>query len=165
MRAALVVSGLLLISGCIRFAPLPGREADALHMREVAGEGDATRRASQRFVIEGLTADRDQRPALAQGHYERALQIDPTNPFAYLALARHYGDEREPERALEYLDQAETLLRSRGELPPRVEPHLLGLRGALLRDSGADGEPWLERARALAPEVWGDGHLAPDELR
>ena len=39
---------------------------------------------------------------MRSSRYERAIQIDASNPYAYLALARHYVDVRGTrERALE----------------------------------------------------------------
>lgn len=117
------------------------------------------------WVLRGLDEE-PARPQLATSRYERAIQIDPTNPYAYLALARQLARE-DPDRALEYLDQAEALLDSEGALSPRVDPHLLGIRGTALRARGdlARGDALLAEARALAPEEWGDGRLTPEELR
>jgi hypothetical protein len=76
-------------------------------------------------------------------------------------------DAQEPESALQFLDRAESLLELAGERSPAVEVHLVGLRGGALYDEGQidAGVEMLERARALSPEVWGDGLLSPDELR
>jgi tetratricopeptide (TPR) repeat protein len=133
----------------------------------MADEGDVTRRASTRLVLSGLVSDAQGRSSLALSQYERAIQIDPPNPYAYLALARHYADRSDPERTLEYLDQAELLLESQGVSFPRVEPHLLGLRGSALQTAGRpdEGELLLAHAKALAPSVWGDARLSPEELR
>jgi tetratricopeptide (TPR) repeat protein len=118
-----------------------------------------------RLVVRGLDEERD-RPQFALSDYERAIQIDPTNPYAYLALARHYAFS-DPDRALEHLDQAEVLLESDDALSPRVEPHLLGIRGTALLAKGetARGEALLAQASALAPSEWADGRLSPDELK
>jgi tetratricopeptide (TPR) repeat protein len=131
----------------------------------VGREGDATRRASVRLCLLGLEADEAGRASLAESHYERAIQIDPTNPFAYLALARHALDVDEPVRALEYLNQAEVLLESQAARSPRVEPHLAGLRGAALRMDGRGGDDLLDDAARLSPSVWSDGQLSAAELR
>jgi tetratricopeptide (TPR) repeat protein len=158
---------LVIAMGCAGLGRFGGAGVGPVRISELTGEGDGTRRASTRLLVEGLTSDRELRPQLALSRYERAIQIDPTNPFAYLALARHFADRFEPARVLEYLDQAELLLESQGAHSPRVEPHLLGLRGAALQAAGrfAEGEPLLARARELAPSVWGDSHLAPEELQ
>ena len=172
MSAAAFV--LVLAVGCAgagRVAPVRG---GALRISEVAGEGDPLRRASTRLVLEGLGAGAPQR-ALSQ--YERAIQIDATNPYAYLALASYQVQWGDVHRGLQSLNQAELLLESEELRSPRVEPHLVGLHGrAQVRMRGyiraaktngrvREGEPLLERARRLAPEVWGDGWLTAAELR
>jgi len=136
-----------------------------LHLSELTGEGDPIRRASLRLCVNGLDADEAGRPQTARSLYERAIQIDPTNPYAYLALARHEVERGDPERALEYVAQAETLLASEEALSPRVEPHLDGLRGAALEASGRDGSEPLAHARRASPQVWDDGRLSAGELR
>ena len=159
--------GVALALGCAVRGP-GGRARDGpLRISEVADEGDVTRRASTGLVLTGLASDAELKPRLALSRYERAIQIDPTNPFAYLALARHYADRSDPGRTLEYLDQAEILLESQDLNSPRVEPHLSGLRGSALLAAGGSTEaiPLLERADALAPSVWGDARLSPEELR
>jgi tetratricopeptide (TPR) repeat protein len=156
--------GLAIVVGC---AGLGGVGGGPVRISEFTGEGDGTRRASTRLVVGGLASDQELRPQLALSRYERAIQIDPTNPFAYLALARHFADRLEPTRTLEYLDQAELLLESQGLHSPRVEAHLVGLRGSALEAAGrtAEGAALLDRARDLAPFVWDDARLSPEELR
>lgn len=162
------VLGLLLLGGCVATAFAPA-EREALRVSALVHEGDPTRRASLRLVISGLDADAAGDSDLAWSRYQRAIQIDPTNPFAYLAIARRELESGEAVRALEVLDRAEQLLdaEERELFSPGVEPHLLGLRGAALAASGraAEGEPLLRRARALAPDVWGDARLTAAELR
>jgi tetratricopeptide (TPR) repeat protein len=137
-----------------------------VRISELSEEGDPARRASLRLVQQGLSADASSQRSRAVGHYERAVQIDPTNPWVYLAMARHYA-RRDPERALEYLGQAEVLLDTEGALSPRVEPHLLGLRGEALRSSGrdAEGASLVAEAQSRAPSIWSDGHLSASELQ
>jgi thioredoxin-like negative regulator of GroEL len=152
------------LCGCaLRFAP-PTHEA-SLHISDAAQEGDATRRASMRLLLQGLDADSEGHANAALSAYERAIQIDATNPYAYLALARHEVEARHWNRAREALDQAELLFGEEGA--PGVEAHLAGLRGAAAagKGYGADAEPLLDRASQLAPSVWGDGQLSADELR
>jgi tetratricopeptide (TPR) repeat protein len=154
----------LLASGCaMRLAPLPGRAP--LRLSDAALEGDAARRASLRIVLQGLDADTAGRSEAARSSYERAIQIDATNPYAYLALARHEVDAGRFNRALESLEQAELLFGAEGA--PGVEAHLVGLRGAarLGKGYGADAEVLLAKASDLAPDVWADGHLSAEELR
>jgi tetratricopeptide (TPR) repeat protein len=163
-RAALGWSAAALLLALACAGP---RVAEApLRIAELEG-GDAARRASLRLVVEGLDADVEGQARLALGHYERALQVDPGNPLAYLALARHALEHGDPARALEALDQAELLLESQGERSESVEPHLIGLRGGAAAAEGRASEAavLLANADALAPSVWGDGRLDADELR
>lgn len=158
----------LLALGCAALARIPpGGAHGALRLSELAQEGDAQRRASLRLVLEGLEAEE----AGAEGRgivlYERSLGIDATNPFAYLALARHYADREDAPHTLQSLEQAEILLAAEGGYPSRLEAHLVGLRGAALSSAGQgrEGQALLERARELAPIEWGDGRLSAGELR
>ena len=109
---------------------------------------------------------RDRRGSRARS-YERALQVDANNPFAYLALARQAVEGGDGASALEYLDQAELLLGAEDLRSPRVEPHLAGLRGAALRAQGdaRGASELLAHASELAPSVWDDGQLSAEELR
>ena len=144
-----------------------GSEMEPVRVSEATEKGDPARRASIRLVLQGLDADIEGRPRRAQGSYERAIQVDPTNPYAYLALARHHLDGHEAERASALLDQAAALFEAEGMRDPRVGVHLMGLRGRGLEATGrsADGIIYLDRAAELAPGVWGDGYLGPEELR
>jgi tetratricopeptide (TPR) repeat protein len=153
-----------LLPGCAaRLAPPPA--GGSLRVSEAALEGDATRRASLRLVLQGLDEDGGGRTDRALSSYERAIQIDSTNPYAYLALARHEVDAERWDRALEALDQAELLFGA--EETPGLEPHLAGLRGAakLGKGYGGDAGVLLDRAGRIAPDVWADGHLSAAELR
>jgi tetratricopeptide (TPR) repeat protein len=149
--------------GCA--AGLPFGEGEPLRLSELERSGDPTRRASLRLCVEGLDAEVAGRGRGAASYYERAIQLDPTNPYAYLSLARHAVDLGDGDAALEYLDRAEQLLSSEGALSPRVEAHLAGLRGAALEATGRQGRADLDRARGLYPAVWGDGRLSAAELR
>ena len=164
--AALVAWGwIALLGGCAGLTRAP--RGEALRISEFEQLGDARRRASTRLVVEGLDAEIASTPERALGRYERAIQIDPGNPFAYLALARYYAAIADPERALEHLDRAQSLLDPNGALYRRARPHLQGLRGWVLAEAGwsADGGLLLAEARRLAPSVWGDGRLYASELR
>lgn len=164
---------LAVIAGCAgpvqRIAPVHG---GALRISEVVGEGDPTRRASTQLVARGLAAADAQRGLV---HFERAIMVDAGNPYAYLALAAFEVQWGDVGRGRQALDQAELLFESQGLRSPRVEPHLVGLRGrAELRSRTgsraaatgvAGGEALLERARRLAPVAWGDGWLRAAELQ
>ncbi|HEY8153054.1 MAG TPA: hypothetical protein VII72_02890 [Myxococcota bacterium] len=167
-RAALVaLLGIALLSGCAGRALIFAPRAEPLRLHEIAGEGDAARRASQRLVLQGLDIDAKGQTQLARRSYERALQVDANNPFAYLALARQAVEGGDGPSALEYLEQAELLLGAEDLRSPRVEAHLAGLRGAALRARGdANGaSALLAQASDLAPSVWSDGELSAEELR
>lgn len=157
---AALVGGLAL--GC---AGLRGGDA-SLRVTELAEHGDPTRRASTRLVGQGLRDDAARRSAQALGHYERAVQVDPTNPIAYLAISRHHIERYDVPRGLEALDQAEGLFGDGAEEAWGAEAHIAGLRGAAYARSGREREarPLLARARELAPGVWSDEWLTADEL-
>jgi hypothetical protein len=153
--------------GCASLTPALAPEPP-LRLSTLADEGDATRRASLRIVLDGLRADAAGDAERASGLYQRALQVDSGNPYAYLALARQSVDAAEPQLALEYVARAQDLIASEADaLSPGAEAHLDGLRGAALMLEGEriEGTELLERAAQRAPDVWGDAHLAADELR
>jgi tetratricopeptide (TPR) repeat protein len=155
-------------SSCsLRLGRPPPQTVETLRIREVVDEGDPARRASTRLVLKGLDADVQNRAERALASYEEALRVDATNPYAYLAIARHRAAGEDPDWALSFIDKAESLFRAEGGPSPRVEPHLVGLRGQALYASGQidSGLPLLEQAWTVAPEVWMDGQLSADELR
>ena len=115
--------------------------------------------------MQGLDDDAAGRARAARVAYDRALQIDPTNPWVFLVLARHEVEAGEPRRALASVERARAGLASEGALSPRVEPHVAGLRGAALSALGRDGAADRAQARAGAPAAWADGRLAAAELR
>ena len=119
------------------------------------------------LVLQGLDDDADMHSARALSSYENGLRVDPGNPYAYLALARHHVYGPHPERALPYLDKCRALLRAQGAWSPRVEAHMEGLRGTALLAEGREreGRAHLDQARALDAWAWGDGYLAASELR
>jgi tetratricopeptide (TPR) repeat protein len=120
-----------------------------------------------RLVLQGLDADASLRAQAGLSSYERALQVDPNNPWAWLALARHEVEYGDPGRALAQLDKAEALMPMEGALSRGAEPHLVGLRGAALRAAGRTSQaaPLLVDASRAAPDVWADGLLDASELR
>ncbi len=163
-RAAVALCLGLFAAGCAGVRPGGG---EAVRIARVDPGGDATRRASLRLVSEGLTSDTAHQPGSALTSYERALSVDPTNPYAYLALARHYAELGQYARSLQYVDQAAVLLGSEMPDSPRAEAHLVGLRGWALRGMGRtdEGDALLVRAAQLAPSVWRDGVLSAAELQ
>jgi uncharacterized membrane-anchored protein len=158
-----LAAALALASGCA--GGVGGSSAAPQRLSQVDASDDPVRRASLRLCVSGLDADADGRHSAALGQYERAIQIDPTNPYAYLALARHQVENGEPEGALQALDEAQMRLSSEGELSPGAEANLAGLRGSALLEMGRDGGADLREAQRLAPDVWADGRLDADELR
>jgi tetratricopeptide (TPR) repeat protein len=173
MRRGMLVSLLVVgaipgFTGCRTFGDPGGSErVDPIRVSDAVDSGDPARRASIRLVLQGLDADIDQELERAQGSYERAIQVDATNPYAYLALARHYLDGYQADRAVPLLDQAAALFEAEGMREPRVGVHLMGLRGRALLATGQDEDAaiYLDRAAVLAPEIWGDRYLSPRELR
>lgn len=169
--ARTAAEGLMLVAmlaalGCA--LPGPGILRDpSLRLTQVTGQGDPTRRASIGLVIEGLDADVQDDGRRARGLYARALQIDSGNPYAYLALARHYAEAGDVSRAREHLVRSQDLFEAYDLSSPRVDVHLTGLRGVLMRLEGrsADADPLLASAARTAPSVWGDGRLTAAELR
>lgn len=153
-------------AGCAVRPLLQTREAEPFRLSQSALDGDPARRASVGLVLEGLLAERDGDASLGLGRYQSAIQVDPGNPYAYLALARFHLDGGDPARAIAFLDQAEALLVAEDAVTPGLRVHLIGLRGAALRRLGrsADGDAFLDEARTRAPAVWGDGRLSPEEL-
>ncbi len=136
------------------------------HFADVAEEGDARRRASNRLVDEALSDELADTPRAVE-RIRRALQVDPTNPWAYLALAREQVSRGEYPAAWAALDQAEARILAEGEIPPGVQAHLSGLRGRVLvaQDNSAAAFPLLAEAARLAPAAWDDQHLNAAELR
>lgn len=161
----LCAGGAVLVGGCAGrgFAP----RGVALRISEFDRVGDARTQASTRLVVEGLDAEIASAPQRALSRYAQAIRIDPSNPFAYLALARYYAAIADSDRALEHLDRTQSLLDPDSALYWGAEPHLLGLRGWALAGTGgsADAVVLLDEAGRLAAAVWGDGRLDASELR
>lgn len=156
------LSSILMLSGCAS-----GGAARGPGFAEAAEQGDPQRRASMRLVLEGIDADErgDTRRALSR--YERSLQIDSGNPYAQLALARHFIERGDVSRGLGHLDQARTMFEDAGSISPVIEAHLRGLRGSALLVQGREREAQalLDYAARTVPELWGDGRLQAAELR
>jgi len=168
IRFAIFLLPVLLLLGCaLPGAYFPSIGGEGLHLSELSGQGDAARRASLRLVLEGLDADAAGRPDRALGLYEQALRVDSVNPYVYLAMARHFAESENPDRALRFLDQSESLLAAEDAKGPRVEAQLVGIRGVVYAADGNSEEAalLLKRARQLAPRTWSDGRLSAEELR
>jgi tetratricopeptide (TPR) repeat protein len=162
LRLITALAGALALVGC-QVPAGRGFPGEPLHLSQLAGTGDPARRASMRLVMAGLDADQRGRGAEASSSYQRALQVDPNNPYAWLALARQEVFDGDPERGLSHLDKAQALLGT----DERAAAHLAGIRGAGLVAIGKRplGEPFLREARELAPGAWSDAKLDAAELR
>jgi len=164
-----VLAALLLIALACARAPDRGSDASAEPVRvsHLTQIGDSRRQASQRLVVAGLESDAAGQGERALATYERALRVDGTNPYAYLALARYWIEAGDPERGVSFLDQAEVLLDASGEGTLGARVHVVGLRGraGTLREHSGEAADQLRQAADLAPQVWGDGILSADELR
>jgi tetratricopeptide (TPR) repeat protein len=157
-------AAVLLMIGLAGCATL--RQPQELRLGTLASEGDPQRRASIRLVLDGLDADAEGQYRRALSRYERAIRVDANNPYALLAIARHFVEVQDFEQANAYLDEASVLFDSLDLRSPGAETHLMGLRGAALRlDRPWDAEPLLAEAAARSPDVWSDGFLAAEELR
>jgi tetratricopeptide (TPR) repeat protein len=170
LRVWVALAWALLLAACApggpsgsRFGPRPR----PLTVSRAVGLYDATRDASLQLVIAGLDEDERGRPSPALARYQRAAGVDPTNPFAYLALSRHHLEGGSVEEASAFLDQARSLFETEGRLGPEVDVWGVGLRAGIERARGreAQADVLFERARALAPAIWKDEALSAAELR
>lgn len=145
--------------GAVRTAPLTTSLA--------LGSGDFTRDASLRLVIAGLDDETGGRQGRALAGYQRAIRVDPTNAFAYLALARHHLESNATDEASAFLDQAHSLFEQQGQLGVAIDVWGIGLRAGIDRLEGRDdlADSRFESARQLSPEIWGDERLSAAELR
>jgi tetratricopeptide (TPR) repeat protein len=164
-----VLAALVLVALACARAPDRGLEESAAPVRvsQLTQTGDSRRQASQRLIVAGLESDAAGQGERAVATYERALQVDGTNPYAYLALARYWIEAGDPERGVSFLDQAGVLLDATGEGTLGARVHVVGLRGraGMLRERSGEAADQLRQAAELAPQVWGDGILSADELR
>lgn len=157
-------------AGCVaggRFGPGLGPSTTPLTASGAIGLDDSARDASLRLVISGLDEDTAGRPSRAIASYQRAVRVDPTNAFAFLALSRHHLEGGSRDEASAFLDQARSLFESQQRLGPPVDVWGLGLRAGIDRAEGRDdrADALFDRARALSPEIWGDERLSAAELR
>lgn len=159
-----------LVAGCGgRSFPVLGEpfgKEPVWRFEDVAEQGDPSRRASNRLVAEALSDSLADTPRATE-RIRRALQVDPTNPWAYLALAREQVAHGDYDSAWAALDQAEARVLLEGEIPLGVQAHVSGLRGRVLvaQNNSEAAYPLLAEAERLAPAVWQDQHLNASELR
>lgn len=138
-----------------------------LTVTRALGQVDSTRDASLRLVIAGLDEDTAGRSDRALASYQRAVRVDSTNPFAYLALARHHLEDDSLDEASAFLDQARALFENSQGLGAAVDVWGVGLRAGIDRERGHDelADRRFEAARNLSPEIWDDERLSSAELR
>lgn len=96
------------------------------------GAGTARRAASRRLVERGEELLAAGRTAEAAALLERAVRVDPSNGFAFLALGRARVAAGEADRALGLLERASTLLRAH----PQAAAEADSLREALRSGGG-----------------------------
>lgn len=169
-HAVILVIGFVIGSlGCagLEHGAMPSNAPPPLTATAALGQRDAARDGSLRLVIEGLDEDAEGRPSRALGKYQRAIRVDPTNPFAYLALSRHHLEAQATDEASAFLDQARAFFEAEDELGPAVDVWGFGLRAGIARARGNDeqADRLFVEARRLAPDVWQDERLSAWELR
>ena len=108
----------LLISGCASLGRESARENElrravledqSFTVDAVPPDAPAHRAASFRLAAEGYRALRGGKLQDAEDRLEKALSVDPRNPFCYLYLAEIRSREGETQQAIILLHQAEVL--------------------------------------------------------
>ena len=108
----------LLISGCAALSRESVRENElrravledqSFTVDAVPADAPAHRAASFRLAAEGYRALRGGKFLEAEDRLEKALSVDPRNPFCYLYLAEIRSREGETRQAIILLHQAEVL--------------------------------------------------------
>jgi tetratricopeptide (TPR) repeat protein len=79
------------------------------HLQDIPPEWPAQKAASFRVAAEGYWAWKQGRNPEAEDRLERALSLDPKNPFGYFYLAEIRLGEEDYSQALIFLNQAELL--------------------------------------------------------
>ncbi len=108
----------LLISGCAALGRESSRENElrravledqSYTVETVPADSPAHRAASFRLAAEGYRALRAGKLQEGEDRLEKALSVDPRNPFCYLYLAEIRSREGETRQAIILLHQAEVL--------------------------------------------------------
>jgi hypothetical protein len=169
IRLTVVVWTIIHLAGCtgMPMARSPVASKVPLTVSRALGHLDSTRDASLRLVIAGLDEDAAGYPSRALASYQRAVRVDSTNPFAFLALARHHLDGASLDEAGAFLDQARALFENSRGLSDVFDTFGIGLRAGIARERGWEDEAASSfgLARISSPEIWLDEWLSPRELR
>jgi len=110
------------------------------------------RAASLRLSGQGLSALEEGRAEEAVDHLERAIQIDPANPFAYYYFGLAHLDQGRREEALTLLSRAEVLFHDR----PYWLCETLVTMGEVLETMGRPLAAVSCFQRALAEDPWSE---------
>lgn len=108
------------------------------------------RAASFRIAEKGLRAIRDGRWQEAEDRLEKALSLDPGNPFCYFYLAEIRNEAGQSEQALLLLNQAEVLFQGHPYWLAETYAH----KGRILESLRATGEARQAYAEALEFNPW-----------
>jgi tetratricopeptide (TPR) repeat protein len=170
MVGLLAMLSAMLLAGCVagqRFVPQIRPVAKPLTASSALGLYDSARDASLRLVVLGLDDDQGGQPSRAIANYQRAVSVDPTNPYAFLALSRHHLEGGSLDEASAFLDQARASFEAEGQLGPAVDVWGLGLRAGIERARGRTdrADVLFAKARDLSPNIWADERLSAAELR
>ena len=154
----------LLISGCAALSRESARENElrravledrSFTVETVPAEGPAHRAASFRLAAEGYRALRGGQLQEAEDRLEKALSVDPRNPFSYLYLAEIRSREGNARQAIILLHQAEVLFQGHpywlGEVYTREGRHWEALdswdEARAAYSKALKHNPWNEESR------------------
>ena len=113
-----LILAVLLISGCAALSRESAREGElrravledqSFTVETVPADAPAHRAASFRLAADGYRALRAGKLQEAEDRLEKALSVDPRNPFCYLYLAEIRSREGGTRQAIILLHQAEVL--------------------------------------------------------
>lgn len=162
-----LIAGLFSMDGCAPAAsikkgdPGPSRRSVEDDRRgespsQITRDTSPERAASLRLSGRGESALEEGRAEEAVDHLERAIQIDPSNPFAYYYFGQARLAQGRPEEALTLLSRAEVLFHDRSHWLCET----LVAMGRILEEMGRvqeaagcfrralDADPWSEAAAA-----------------
>jgi tetratricopeptide (TPR) repeat protein len=152
---------LLLIPGCAAVGSVSVRESDlrqavladqSFTVESIPAEASAHRAASLRLAAEAYRSLQEGRPEEAEDGFEKALSLDPRNPFCYLYLAEIRHREGDTRQAIVLLHQGEVMFQGHpywlGEIYTRE-----GRCWEALDDEGRAQEAY---AKALEQNPWSE---------